>query len=418
MVSAQRLEKDAESRLIDYVEQLRHHREGRKAVMLRLSQLQPHNRDEREIEFVHKLVQPLLRNCGGEFFRLQNDDIVFVLLMGIEVSMIERVVYKLIHMFQEDRFINFGRGPGTKTFCTWFDLDSAYEDFRDAVQRQKQGVPHGPTGRTVTFEASPAKSGQRLKEPDPEAETLLLDDNAVVQNASIDTLLGQIPIRAMIEVLRVLRVSGSNAGEHVYDLIEMPQRSLEQYFLPGVDTTQNKAFAESVSLLAERRMIKSVAGVLSDSTRPPVLKFRLATLLSAEFLTFSKIWPDYGSQPLNVTVRHADAQENQRDFLYVQAFLKELGIGFGLHSVSVLDIDPDLVEAFSLLLIDVDGLKQGGESAQEVMAWLLSMKPPFPDLVLCGATGPENMARGRELGFTLFEQSSSLTRGYGNHPGR
>ncbi len=414
MLTSQRQSKDAESRLIDYVEQLRHHREGRKSVILRLSQLQPHNRDERQIEFVHKLVQPLLRNCGGEFFRLQNDDIVFILLMGIDVKTIERVVYKLIHTFQEDKYINFGRGAGIKTFCTWFDLDTAYDDFRDAVQRLKQGVPHGPTGRTVDFDSS-GKSGRRTEETTSEQDALLLEEQAIGPNASVDTILGPIPVRALIDIPRIIRYGGKESGEHAYDVIEMPEQSLEKYFLPGVDVSQNETFAEAIIQLAERRLVKGVAGILSECTRPAILKFRLSTLLSTEFLTFSKILPDYTAQPLTVTIRHEDVQRNQRDFAYVRRFLEEVDIGVGLHSVSVLDIDPDLVETHSVLLIDVEMLTRGGENAQEVMAWLLSMKPPFPDLVLCGATSTENMMRGQELGFTLFQQASAVSRGYGSY---
>ena len=414
MLNSQRQRKDAESRLIDYVEQLRHHREGRKAVMLRLSQLQPHNRDEKEIEFVHKLVQPLLRNCGGEFFRLQNDDIVFILLMGIDVATIERVVHKLLHTFQEDKFINFGRGPGVKTFCTWFDLDSAYDDFRDAVQRQKQGVPHGPTGRTVEFDGS--LKLRRRNEPDEDTnDTLLAEETTPGPNASVDTILGPIPVRALIDIPKIVRVGGPDGDEHTYDVINMPVESLEQYFLPGVDISQNEAFAESITLLSERRLLNGITGVLAECQHPMVMRFRLPTLLSTEFLSFSKTWRDYCAQPLTVAIRHEDVQNNQRDFAYVQNFLNDLEIGVGLHSVSVLDIDPDLVETFSVLLIEVERLTRGGESAQEVMAWLLSMKPPFPDLVLCGASGAENMMRGRELGFTLFEQLPLVGRGYGSY---
>lgn len=416
MLNAHNQRKDAESRLIDYVEQLRHHRQGRKAVMLRLSQLQPHNRDEREIEFVHKLVQPLLRNCGGEFYRLQNDDIVFILLMGVDLQMIERVVYKLIHMFREDRYINFGRGPGVETFCTWFDLENSYEDFRDAVQRQKQGVPHGPTGRTVKYDVT-SKAGQSRDAEEPDADALVLDEQVRGPNASVETILGPIPIRALIDIPQIVRAGGENSGQAAYDVINMPPQSLEKYFLPGVDVLQNDAFAEAVTLLAERRLLEGLAGVLADCMRPPILKFRLPTLLSTEFLSFSKIWGDYCAQPLSVVVRHEDVQRNQRDFAYVQGFLRDLGIGVGLHSVSVLDIDPDLVETFALLLIDVERLTRGGESAQEVMAWLLSMEPPFPDLVLCGASAPENMLRGQELGFKLFEQAPEVSRGYGSYSG-
>ncbi len=414
MLKSQYQQKDAESRLIDYVEQLRHHREGRKAVMLRLSQLEQHHRDERDIEFVHKLVQPLLRNCGGEFFRLQNDDIVFILLMGVDLALIERVVHKLLHTFREDRYINFGRGPGVKTFCTWFDLENSYEDFRDAVQRQKQGVPHGPTGRTVEFDVGSKKASRKTDHESEEPDALLLDEGAAGPNASIETILGPIPVRALIDIPRIVRLGKENAGEHVYDLIEMPPHSLERYFLPGVDVRQNQAFADSVTMLSERRLLSGVAGVLAECQRPPILKFRLATLLSTEFLSFSKVWPDYSAQRLTVAVRHGDVQRNQRDFAYIQSFLNDVGIGVGLHSVSVLDIDPDLVESFALLLIDVERLTRGGESAQEVMAWLLSMQPPFPDLVLCGAFGAENIMRGQELGFTLFEQAPSMSRGYGS----
>ncbi len=413
MLNAQNQRKDAESRLIDYVEQLRHHRQGRKAVMLRLSQLQPHNRDEREIEFVYKLVQPLLRNSGGEFFRLQNDDIVFILLMGVDLEMMERVVYKLIHTFREDRYINFGRGPGVSTFCTWFDLEHAYEDFRDAVQRQKQGVPHGPTGRTVHYDVASKAGRSRVAEGDVEDDVLVPDEEARGPNASVDTILGPIPIRALIDIPQIIRV-GEDAGKAAYDVIDMPPQSLETYFLPGVDVSQNGAFAESVSLLAERRLLAGLAGVLAECMSPPVFKFRLSTLLSTEFLSFSNIWSDYCAQPLSIAIRHDDVQRNMRDFAYVRDFLNDVGIGVGLHSVSVIDIDPDLVESFSLLLIDVETLTQGGENAQEVMAWLLSMAPPFPDLVLCGASGHENMLRGQELGFKLFEQAPSASRGYGS----
>ena len=64
--------------LLDYVQRLERHREGRRAVHIHLSKLKAQNRREHHLRIPENTFDELTKHFDGQAFAIQNGDIVFV----------------------------------------------------------------------------------------------------------------------------------------------------------------------------------------------------------------------------------------------------------------------------------------------------------------------------------------------------
>src|SRR3546814_2172873 len=64
--------------LLDYVQRLDRHRQGRRAVHIHLSRLKPQNRREHHIRIAANTFEELVKQFEGHIFSLSNADLVFV----------------------------------------------------------------------------------------------------------------------------------------------------------------------------------------------------------------------------------------------------------------------------------------------------------------------------------------------------
>src|SRR3990167_2268738 len=90
-----------ENLLLDYVHRLETHRDGRRAVHLKLSALKAFNRRDQHIRAAANSFEPLIKALHGQLFTLKNGDLFFVFKHGAQAQT-ETIVQQVRYMFSDD----------------------------------------------------------------------------------------------------------------------------------------------------------------------------------------------------------------------------------------------------------------------------------------------------------------------------
>src|SRR3954462_9647681 len=132
------------------------HREGRRGVHIHLSKLREHNRREHHMRIAVDAFDGLLKQVEGKVFLLSNSDIVF-LCKGASAADIDAVVTRIRLLFSDDPLAQEGGDEG-EHFATWYELDSKFNEMLANAKRRaaesearKRGVRP-----TTTSGAAPA----------------------------------------------------------------------------------------------------------------------------------------------------------------------------------------------------------------------------------------------------------------------
>ena len=122
-----------ENLLIDYVRRLEQHKGGRKAVQIHLSGLRSVNRREHHIRVAADTFEKLVTALHGQLFVLKNSDIFFVYKREVEHD-VETEVQRVRYLFSDDPLILEESKEDSAPFCTWYDVETQFEDLLRLVQ--------------------------------------------------------------------------------------------------------------------------------------------------------------------------------------------------------------------------------------------------------------------------------------------
>ncbi len=132
-----------ENVLLDVAERIGRIREGRLAVHLHLSALQPQNRQEGYLRVAGRMLEPMVGAYRGQIFQLSNADIVF-LLTEADLDDVHLHLNTLRGLFAKDPLTREDSGDGQDRFCTVYDLTHDYDRFL-ATARQLLAVARART---------------------------------------------------------------------------------------------------------------------------------------------------------------------------------------------------------------------------------------------------------------------------------
>ena len=120
--------------LVEFVERLGRHREGRIAVHIHLSRLQPHNRREHHIRLAFSTFDNFVAQHDGQTFMLRNNDIVFI-GAAKTAKFVENAVIRLRYLFSEDALVQLTDDKDELGFCTWYVVERDYDGFLALCRR-------------------------------------------------------------------------------------------------------------------------------------------------------------------------------------------------------------------------------------------------------------------------------------------
>ncbi|MFQ5533828.1 MAG: hypothetical protein ACE5EM_03285 [Sphingomonadales bacterium] len=268
-----------EELLLDYTERLKKHRQDRRALHVRLSQLARHNRQDHHLLIAEDAFDKLIKVYSGQIFRLWNHDLVFI-GKNVPDHAIDDIILKLRFMFREDPFIELSENETKENaFCVKYDIEKNYSGFLWTVREWHR-----------QFEEASAAPAPQLddtaknipKEPDKPLKPFTAQNldrlERAIECADLSTFAEKQPVCAMAQ--------GAAPKVIFYErFISLDQ--LRNSFLPDVNFLSNRWLCQRLLETLDRRLLAFLPELLADFPIPTSINLTVATALSEHFRTFN-----------------------------------------------------------------------------------------------------------------------------------
>lgn len=380
--------------LLDYAERLARHTAGRRAVHVRLSQLQPIHRRDHHLRMASANFDDVLRRGQGQCFRLHGGDLV-VVVKDVPVAEIDEVVLGLRYMFDEDPLVHVPDDATDRPiFCSWYNLEQDYPRFL-AMAREERGVaPVLP--RMQGVEQDPAERAARA-ELHPFDPLRLSRFEQVIATADLTPLLRRQPICRLPE-------GGPPAA--VANELFVSIDALGRRAMPDVDLRSDPWLFRYLVALLDRRVMVALPAQERLIGLPTSLNLTLRALQSADFIAFDAKLREITQKTMVAEVHWIDALRDVTSFAFIRDFLR----------VRNWDLALDGLTAANYALIRARKLR----ADYVKLAWNMDLADPTPSkarnefldalerdrgqklvLMHCGEAAAIRM--GRQLGIGLFQ---------------
>jgi hypothetical protein len=383
-----------EQLLLDYLRQLERHKEGRRAVHLRLSLLRPANRRQHHVRAAADGFDSLVGRSQGQLFVLANSDLFFAFKTDAQPR-VEAEVRKVRFLFSDDPALADDRNQ--PAFAVWFDVE---RDFHDIV-RQVRGV--APVGGSPS---SPKRHSVRRLHASVEDKPELGEVLTPERLARMETALARADLSNLVRRRAVCFLSARMLPELRFTELHFSIPDLRETVLPEVDLMSSHWLFRHLTKTLDRRM-------LSMLTKPGhirvsgdiAINLNVSTLFSREFLAFDETRAAKTRSAVIFKIRLADVFADLGNYLLARKFVQDKGYRLCLDGLT--DRTCDMFD-------------RGWLGADLVrIAWRPAMADEGEDLhrrlhaaveradgsrmVLCHVDSPEAVIFGQSLGIQLFQ---------------
>lgn len=300
-----------EMHLLEYLDFIGRHRDGRRAVHIHLSKLREHNRREHHMRIAVDAFDGLLKQVDGKVFLLSNSDIMF-LCKGASAADIDAVVTRIRLLFSDDPLAQEGTDDDAH-FATWYELDSKFNDLvalakklaAEAEQR-KRGI------KTTASGAAPAQA-QRVRHP---LSPLLL--------GKLEGLLARTDLSNLMRRQSICAMTPGSPPQQLFRELYISIADLQKTVVPDVDLFADQWLFQRLTQTLDRRML-ALMSRNDDSTLNSAISLNLnvSTVLSPEFLAFDKVIQTTARSSIVIELQKIDILADLGAFFFARDFLKE-----------------------------------------------------------------------------------------------
>lgn len=385
-----------EELLLDYVERLEKHRDGRRAVEVKLSQLRPYNQRPHHIRIVKKAFEPLVRKYQAGIYELSNNNIM-VLTKGASVAEIEACVLHVRFLFSEDPLFQGSPGGDLREadFCDWFDAEV---DFDKLLHRARSA--NEDRQKIVTLVAAAARATQPLEDT---PGTILSPTNL----EQIEKIITRADLANVMRRQQICAVIGKTKPNPVFHEIYFSMSYLAQQVMPGCNVTADQWLFQHLTRTLDTRML----ALMTQRENAPMLKsasinLSLGTILSPEFLEFDKSINNRERGPLSIEIPSIEVLAEPADYLFARDFLKERGYKLILDCVKHLNLPLFDRQRFGfdfIKLIWSPNLYDDTRGARRIELQDAIHRIGSERVVLCRCDSEMAIIAGEELGISLYQ---------------
>jgi hypothetical protein len=377
--------------LLEDAERLARFREGRRAVHIHLSRLQPYNRRERHLRVALNSFELLVRSFEGHLYLLGNADIVFI-CRGADVTLIDDAVMRLRYLFQEDPLALEVEGEIDR-FCSWYDIEHEYEHFLAAVRRIH--ADEAKRVRRLAAITSPAAAAP--PEPTPIDAQRLAELVDSIVTADLSNLMRRQPVCA---------IAAGEGPRPVLRELYISIADLRDVVMPGFDLASDRWLFQHLTQTLDRRMLKMlIKNDDSDLTRAFSLNLNVATLVSPDFLAFDASLRTGARGTIVIELQMVDVFADLRAFAFARDFVKERGYRVCLDAIDDLSLPFIDRERLDIDLVKLawqpgmtDRLREDGAELRADIERLGRARA-----ILCHCDAEEAIEFGEAVGINLFQ---------------
>lgn len=378
-----------EQELLEFAERLgRFGYSGRHALHLRFSKLHVMYQRPDYLRIALAIFADQVAPYGGRFFRLSNEDVVYVSREATSEAL-EKVVGRVRLLFSEDP--NITVQVGDDPFFTRYTLDSDYPHFLAlcrsiATQAEMQGRESDFLEQHVLR---------------PEMRPATLQDLGMMEEALSRVEIGNVIHRQSTCVM----VAGT-MPEPVFDETYVSLSDLSMLTGMHSNLLANRWLFQYLTQLLDRSMLGYLAGNAAALNRPISLNLNIATILSPEFQRFNDSLPPRLRPTLVIEFNKLDVFADMGAFLFVRDYLRERGFRLcldGLNHLTAPYYDRQKL-GFDLIKIhwSPDSLNSAHAEIFPVMQQLVR-KAEKARVILCRCDSAEAIRIGQELDIVMFQ---------------
>ncbi len=383
-----------ENLLLEYVRRLEKKRRGRKVAQIHLSALRPINRREQHMRAATGNFDGLLSDRAGQLFTIKNGDLFFIYKSDVHPQ-VETTVQKLRFMFSDDPLIEEEGKPG-RTFVSWFDAETEYDNLLQLVQGLIDAEQKRQTEVRGRMDAR-----QRLKDKQKRGEPLTPEVLDRVEDA-----LSRADLSNLVRRQFVCRVDSKMVPEQLFSELFISIADLRETILPGVNLTSNRWLFNHLTETLDRRVL-SMLGKTDSLTISGDLSFNInvRTLLSEQFQAFDDNITAGRRGAMIIELQKEDIFADLGAYLFAREFVQEKGYRVcldGINHQTMKMIDRERLGADIVKLVWHSDLVDGGDDFAEHIRGMV--KRGGPDrVIMCRCDNRESVDFGRSVGIRLYQ---------------
>lgn len=386
------------AQMLDLIRRLERNRYGWRVVHLHLSRLRAANRRDFQIRIAANEFEPLLRSQRGELFRLGNGDLVYV-WQGDGMAEVDQLVLKLRYLFSGDPLVGGGKRDlddpevvgeedgESSTFCTWYDLEQEYDEFRDQIEQLMRRL-----------------DGRRLAEQRADGRPL---DPAVL--ARIEQTLATTDVSSLMRRQPVCALLPGQPPQPIFHETYLAIGELAKRLVPGVDLAADPWLFQRLAETLDRRLLHCLVQQGRTDSEPLSVNLRLATLLSSDFLKFDKQYRRSARddwREMVIEMQLIDIYAELGAYLFMRDFVRERGYRIcldGLHYLHLPLINRKRLGADLVKLVWSPDLL--GETCEKRLDELRgAIKAAGTDrMILCRCDSADAVSWGQSVGIRMFQ---------------
>ncbi|MBM3570579.1 MAG: EAL domain-containing protein [Alphaproteobacteria bacterium] len=309
-----------EQALVDTVDRLERFRQGRRAVLIHLSKLKPHFRQEHHLRVAAATFETLINTFKGHLFRLGNGDVI-VICQGATKDQMNEVITRLRTLFADDPLSQTSDDSLGDRFCTWYDLETQYDSFR-SLAKNLFAENEERRAAAASNVVPPSQGGERgkpvpiAKEPEPMAGPHLGRLHDIVKGLDVTPLVRKQPICAVI---------GNADPVAVFHEVYVSIPDLQRTVMPQVNIASDRWIFQYLTSMLDRRMLQLLPTMEATLSQPCSVNLHVATLLSQEFLEFETRVKQSSRKQIIFELQAIDALSDMASFLFACDFARDRG---------------------------------------------------------------------------------------------
>lgn len=380
-----------EELLLDYVRRLEKIRRDRRAVLLHLSRLLPFNRREQHLRTAANSFEVLLKALHAQLFTLANADIFVVYKKEVQAD-IETAIQKLRFLFSDDPLIT-DEDPKASRFCSWFNVDSQYQEVLDLT---RELVAAGK--RELNQREAKTSASTRAGQGEPLTPEIL---------ARVETGLVRADLSNLVRRQYACDLSNDESGPvPAFSELFISIQDLRETLLPGVSLLSNRWLFQHLTETLDRRMLSLLGNAEALSVTGDIsFNINVATLLTPEFLAFDDSLAASRRGGMIVELQKVDVFADLGTYFFAREFVRERGYrvcidGLTHHTMAMIDrerLGADLVK-----LVWHSDMVDGGSEMYLHIKSLVDRAGPRR-VIMCRCDGREAVDFGRSVGISLFQ---------------
>ena len=377
---------DQENRLLDFVERLERHADGRIALHFHYSRLKPASRSERQMRMAAATFSTAIKRFDAYLFSLDNADQVLI-AKGASFSDLEPEVRKLIGLFEDD--------PATEGgLYDFYDLGESYGEFLSIARQMKDLAERRRQAESRRAMEQTSKSRKRPLVP-------LQPDNLgrlVEQLASMD-------ISSLLRRQPVCALTTSDEPRPVFNELFVSIADLRKQVMPTVDLAASAPLFSYLTQYLDQRILRAMPDVEASIPLSTSININVETVMSPQFLEFDQKLRAVSRKTIILEFQPADLFSDFRGFAFARDFVRDRGYRTCLDGISALTAP--LIEKKMLkldlqkLVWSADGWDSSGPNHDALVRAVEHIGPSR--IVLCRCDDQRAVEFGRSLGISLFQ---------------